>query len=279
MLPAPERAGVGVGLGERRSEGVTVTGTNLLPLDILEFISGHGGHPTLQEIIDGLILRRNTAYRAIAALEESGWVSTSGRPKRVSLTPKLILLSRPTLIDRVRTAVFPNAVDVATQTGWTCNISYYDNGDAIYTDSIEYHGERLLVTPTGARLPAALSAGGRALLACQSPAEIERIASQELPAMTPWSKVSREEILAEVKLTRQRGYSYIERELSEDLVGVGMAVFDENGVAVSALSTATRMAATPSAIELCVRVLRRATERASLELGYVASLGLRRGLT
>jgi IclR family pca regulon transcriptional regulator len=250
-----------------------MAGSNPLPLEVLEFLVQNRGRATVGELASGLRLRRNTAYRVVEELERAGWVKTTGRPRQVTPSIRMTLLACGLVHgDHVRNAVFPHAVDVATQTGWICHIVSYDDGYAVYTDSVEFVAERLLAYPTGTRLPATCSAPGKILLALQPDEEILRVAALETPQYTARTKTQQSEILEDLRLTRERGYGYAEGEVREDFLGVAAAVLDETGSPISALGVGKLLPLPPGAIDPVLPVLKRAAERASFELGYRGDL-------
>src|SRR5262249_55101413 len=149
-------------------KGGTMASSNPLPLEVLEFLAQNEGRTTVGALAKALRLRRNTAYRVVEELERAGWVKATGRPRLVTPSLRMTMMACGLVrADRVRNAVFPHAVDVATQTGWICHIATYDDGNAIYTDTVEFVAERLLAYPSGWRLPATCTAPGKILLALQ----------------------------------------------------------------------------------------------------------------
>jgi IclR family pca regulon transcriptional regulator len=246
-----------------------MAGNNPLPLEVLEFLVENRGRATVSELARGLQVRRNTAYRVVEELERCGWVKTTGRPRQVTPSFRMTHLACGLVRnDRVRNALFPYAVDVATQTGWICHIAFYDDGNAFYSDSMEFVAERLLAYPSGSRVPATCSAPGKILLALQPHEEILRVAARETPRFTARTKTDRTDILEDIRQTRERGYGYAEGETREDIVALAAVVLDETGSPVSALGIGNHLPLPAGEIDTVLPILRRAAERASYELGY-----------
>jgi len=93
----------------------------------------------------------------------------------------------------------------------------------------------------GMRLPAAFTATGKAFLSYMSDFEVKRLYADGLPeARTPYSVQSIDQLLEEVRETREHGYSVDNQQVAEGIICFGASVLDSRnspiaGVAVSLL--------------------------------------------
>lgn len=85
-----------------------------------------------------------------------------------------------------------------------------------------------VVSPIGRSLPATCSATGKALLSRLAEEEVsQRLAGLEvLPSLTPHSITEVEELLQELKVTKERGYGIDDEETTTGLLCAGMLVPD-----------------------------------------------------
>ena len=82
-----------------------------------------------------------------------------------------------------------------------------------------------LTSQIGRRLPASVTATGKAALAALDPAEVEdRLRGVELPSLTRRSLRTLEALLADLAVVRQRGYSMDDEETVEGVVCFGIAI-------------------------------------------------------
>src|SRR5262249_18780451 len=128
-------------------------------------------------------------------------------------------------------AVYSHILDVL--------VAFYEKGDVIYTDVLDVRGERVTSRVQAIRVPAAVSASGRVLLAYQSQREIENALAKPLPRFTERTRTSPVEILDLLRIIRERGYDIADGDTNPAISGVAFPIFDAENRAVSALSVAT----------------------------------------
>lgn len=239
-------------------------------LDILAFLSEHPQGSTLRDIASGTNTTRATAYRTIDGLVSTGWVNTdSGNPAR--FTPSLRVMQLGLLMlrsHRIRELILPNALALASELQCTCMVAFYERGDVVYTDAIEWFGERLTTTPSGIRAPAYTTGSGTILLAKQPQEEIERVLAQVANRFESGEGPNPEVIRAEIVATQQRGYGVSDRTFRPSASGIGVAVFDRRHQVAAALGIHSDA---PVDDEFLKRVLPRALDhakQASLDLGH-----------
>jgi DNA-binding IclR family transcriptional regulator len=97
---------------------------------------------------------------------------------------------------------------------------------------------RAMPVEVGQRLPLGIGAGSLAILASLGDVEIQRIlvAEESKLDLFPGGRSEAEHILERVELTRQRGFSVSIGTVAPGVVGVGVAISPDNGLAHLALS-------------------------------------------
>ncbi|HUG62003.1 MAG TPA: IclR family transcriptional regulator C-terminal domain-containing protein, partial [Methylomirabilota bacterium] len=89
----------------------------------------------------------------------------------------------------------------------------------------------------GTRLPAVATSMGRVLLAGLPRDEmIRRVETSERVRLTPLTRTSVEDIVAEVDATRARGYAIVDQELEIGLVSIAVPVLDHRGITCAAIN-------------------------------------------
>jgi IclR family transcriptional regulator, blcABC operon repressor len=119
----------------------------------------------------------------------------------------------------------------------TVVLSVLNGTDALYVAVRNSARPLGLAFTVGMRLPAYLSGSGKAMLAMRDPQEVKALFAHGLQArLTPKGPGSLKELLNELALTRQRGYSVDEESVREGVYAFGAPVFDASGQAVAAIS-------------------------------------------
>jgi DNA-binding IclR family transcriptional regulator len=112
----------------------------------------------------------------------------------------------------------------------TMLLSVLDGGDVIYLATRNGTRPLGMAFNKGMRLPAHLSATGRAMLAFQAPEQVQRLlADAPLRALTPRSLTDAIALAAELDATRQRGYSIDDEGVRLGVYGLAAPVLDAGG--------------------------------------------------
>jgi DNA-binding IclR family transcriptional regulator len=110
--------------------------------------------------------------------------------------------------------------------------------DVLYVIEQRYPGRPVLVTDVGVRLPAHLTASGRAILAGLPKSQVralfpDRASFVNRTGVGPRSLTTLHSVLTE---TRRQGYAIENGEVSPDLTSVAVAVHDHNRHPIAAVS-------------------------------------------
>jgi DNA-binding IclR family transcriptional regulator len=122
--------------------------------------------------------------------------------------------------------------------GQSAHLAVPHGRDVLYVVEERAPGRPPLVTDVGVRLPAYLTASGRAILAALPPAQVralypDRSAFVERHGRGPTSLSALRTVLAE---TRQRGHAIEEGEVTPGMSSVGAAVLDHNAVPLAGIA-------------------------------------------
>jgi DNA-binding IclR family transcriptional regulator len=174
-------------------------------------------------------LPRSTTYQLLATLAESGFVVHLADERRYSLGVAAYELAtgyaRQAPLQRVARVPLARLVD---RTGHTAHLAVMHGHEVIYLIEERAPGRPPLVTDVGVRLPAHLTASGRAMLAALPAAQIRALFPQPEAFVTrhetgPRSLSALRRLLVE---TRRRGHAVEDGEVTPGFVSIAVAVLD-----------------------------------------------------
>jgi IclR family pca regulon transcriptional regulator len=116
----------------------------------------------------------------------------------------------------------------------------------------------------GSRLPAYCASMGRILLAARPEAEaLATLEASPRQALTPFTKVTTEALLAELRRVRAQDYATIDQELEMGLRSIAVPVRDRTGQTLAAINIGAQAACVSldEIIALYLPALRRASAR------------------
>lgn len=232
-------------------------------LRVLRFLAAQPGPVPLDRIARACDLPRSTAYHLLAAMTAEGFVVHLAEERRYGLgvaafevgsgyarqEPLARLARRPLaeLVDRLTgpTAATDGAGLAPVQ---GAHLAVLHGRDVLYVLEERAPGRPPLVTDVGVRLPAHLTASGRAVLAALPAAQVralfpDRAAFVDRHGTGPTSLSGLRTLLSE---TRQRGWAVEDGEVTPGLASVAAAALDHNDLPAAGVAV-TYAAGTPAA--------------------------------
>lgn len=232
-------------------------------LRVLRFLASQPDPVPLERITRACDLPRSSAYHLLNAMIDEGFVVHLAEERRYGLGVAAFEVgsgyARQAPLQRIARRPLATLVD---RTGHSAHLAVPHGRDVLYVIEERAPGRPPLVTDVGVRLPAHLTASGRAILASLPSSQVralypDRSAFVDRHGIGPDSLSSLRPLLAE---TRQRGFAVEEGEVTPGFASVAAAILDHNqhpvaGVAVTfpgeeadratvaAVATATRAAA------------------------------------
>jgi DNA-binding IclR family transcriptional regulator len=225
---------------------------------------------TLKEISTELELPRSTALAMCVTLADTEMI-TRNVSGTYRLGPKTVAIASAYLLDR---NPFENLREVVAEVPElheeTLVLSVLDGVNSVY---IAFHAGTHPLTiryKVGMRLPAHCSASGKAMLSMLDESEVRsRLDGAELTEHSSGRSKDIDEILEDLRLSRERGYAIDNEEIARGMLCFGAAIVDVAGAPTAAVSvTAVKAALDPSDYtvypEAIIRIAQRLSESRNL---------------
>ena len=247
-------------------------------LRVLRFLAAQPEPVTLDRIAAACALPRSTAYHLIDAMVAEGFVVHLADEHRYGLGLAAFEVgsgySRQEPLARIARRPLARIVDA---TGHSAHLAVLHGRDVLYVVEERAAGRPPLVTDVGVRLPAHLTASGRAILAALPAAQVralfpDRSAFATRTGTGPASPSALRALLVD---TRRRGHATEHGEVTPGFASVAAAVVDHNGYPAAGLALTFGVedrSAHTGAVSLtdAARAVRRTAAELSERLGGVA---------
>lgn len=234
-------------------------------LRILTYLGRQRGPVPARSIAAQLGIPRSTVYHLLAALEEHGYVVHVPGERRWGLGIAAFELAggyaRHAPLARIGRALLAELVD---RVGESAHLAVMSGRDVIYTVEERARRRPALVTDVGVRLPAHLTATGRAMLAAL-PREQVRALYPDAAAFadrTGRGPRTPSELRETLRETRARGWASEDGEVTLGLRSIGVAVLDRVGWPSAAIAVTWPVEADRDAASLAADLRHAADELA-----------------
>jgi DNA-binding IclR family transcriptional regulator len=225
-------------------------------LRVLRFLAGQADPVPLDRIMRACDLPRSTAYHLLNTMIDEGFVVHLADDRRYGLGVAAFEVGsgfvRQEPLQRIARRPLAALVD---RTGHGAHLAVLHGRDVLYVVEERAPGRPPLVTDVGVRLPAHLTASGRAILSRLPASQVralypDRSAFVDRHGIGPRSLSALRTVLSE---TRQRGYASEDGEVTPGLASVAAPVLDHNahpvaGVALTFPAGETDLAAAADAV-------------------------------
>lgn len=210
-------------------------------LKILQAFTSEEPELTLSELGRRLDLSLSTMHRLLATLQVHGFVEQNENTGKYRLG--LALFELGSLVQQnmdLRQLSQVPLRRLARQTRETAYLCVLDKNEALCVDRVEgQHQVRVLALDVGGRLPLNCGAAPRVLLAFLPDEVIDDLLDDgSLVRVAPASLFHPDEIWDDVKLTRERDYTFSVEDVIEGVAAIGAPIRDHTGEVVGALSIA-----------------------------------------
>lgn len=182
----------------------------------------------------------STAHRLLTMFERAGLLVQRDRHSVYTIGPELVGLA--TLISGhldIETLARPHLVDLVRELNETVHVCVLRGSHVLFVDCVESTHTLRAVSRKGRSIPAYATAGGKALLAELSPADLDRVFPDEaLPQLTRKTLGSRAALNRELRRVIERGYATNAEESELDFAACAAVVRDVSGRARASIVVA-----------------------------------------
>lgn len=238
-------------------------------LRVLRFLATQPDPVTLDRLAQAVGLPRSTAYHLVTAMIEEGFVVHLSDEHRYGLGVAAFEVgsgySRQEPLQRISRRYLAGLVD---EVGHSAHLAVLHGRDVLYVLEERAPGRPPLITDVGVRLPAHLTASGRAILAALPQNQVralypDRSAFVDRHGLGPTSLSALRSLLTE---TRQRGYAFENGEVTPGFASVAAAVLDHNGHPAAGVAV-TYPSEAMSDLATAIRTTRRTAHLVSRRIG------------
>jgi DNA-binding IclR family transcriptional regulator len=208
-------------------------------LRILSYLAGRPAPVAASSIARELELPRSTVYHLLTTMAAHGFVLHLREERRWGLgTSAFELAGGYTRQQPLARRGRPLVAALSDRLGESAHLAVMSGGDVLYIVEERAPRRPALVTDVGVRLPAHLTASGRAMLAALPREQVLALypdvsAFPDRTGRGPRTPRELRELLREV---RSRGYATENSEIANGLRSVGAAVLDHTGWPVAAVA-------------------------------------------
>lgn len=230
---------------------------------------------SLTDITARLRLVKGSAHRMVRTLCDAGLVEQDPRSKLYRLSPKSFWIGTAYLRNSdVYSHALPLMHSLAEQTRAAANLAAWHAGSLLYLHTVNPPGLAPAFAQIGERWPVHGTGLGKAMLAFRPESELDEMFEVDRPRYTPSTIVTKAAMQTELVRIREQGYALDDEEVVQGMRCVAAPIFLPGGEAAAAMSLsgpAGEMAG--ERLDECVRALRGAALRVSMQLGYRPAAG------
>ncbi|MBC8587796.1 IclR family transcriptional regulator [Paratissierella segnis] len=225
----------------------------------------------VSEIARSLGIAKTTAHGIIKTLEHYGYLEKDEETNKYTLGISLLELGT-LYMDRldIKNKSIDYMVKLQADTGEAVQLATYKQGHIIYIARSLTNNFMRISMREGQLTPAYCTATGKVILANLHNDELDTyIKNIKFEKRTPNTISNTLDLIEELKLTRERGFSIDNEENEIGIKGIGMPIFDLKGKPIAAISLGCMAEEFhPQYIKTLVPKLQNTVQLISKKLGY-----------
>jgi IclR family transcriptional regulator, KDG regulon repressor len=196
-------------------------------LDILLCFTRDEPTRSLTQIAESVQMSKTTVHRLLTTLENKRFITRDKVTGLYRLGFRFIEMASLVLQDvELHRWAFPYLQRLSAEFGETVDLSILDGSHVIYLEVIESPQRVKLAAAVGQLLPASFTASGKALLAFLPEEQAKKIVADNIEEFPNRTSASVQDVLADLKVTAERGYAIAEQEYEDAINAVAAPIFD-----------------------------------------------------
>jgi len=242
--------------------------------EVLELFTRGRPEWGVSEVAQALGIPKSSAHALLASLTAIGLLKRN-REGRYRLGWRILSLSQVLLSTSSWREEARRAMEELVQRfGETTHLAVLECGRVVYVEKLEgTRAVKVATTGIGVELPAHCSAVGKVLLAHRPWEEVLQIVeARGLPALTPNTITTLDELKTELQAVRERGYAYDIEEAVPELCCVAAPIRDHTGEVIAAMSLSVPFYRFQRKKEEYRKAILEASRTVSERLGYLDSI-------
>ena len=207
---------------------------------VLRLVAQHNQQGVrLSKVAEKLGLHTATVHRMLSVLVKEQLVTHDPVSKLYQIGLELYSLAALAPQLSIRDKLHPALERIAEKTGDTCHLVLRSGNDAICIDRVVgKYPVQVLTLEVGERRPLGIGACALAILSSLPKDEIESIIQSNRSRYRPYKSRQASDMARSVDKSCQLGYGLSDRVVNSETIGVGVAVKDQDGRVVAAISVA-----------------------------------------
>lgn len=209
-------------------------------LNIIEILQDIPNGLGVTELSHRLDVSKSTAHRLLMSLYNKGFVQQDLQTEKYYLGLKFIELGQVVTDNLdIRKVAAPYLRQLTELTGETAHLAIMDKNEIVYIDKLESSATIRMFSNIGKRAPIHCTGIGKAIFAFLEDPEIERIIKETgLPKYTEKTRITRVDMLQDIKEIRARGYSIDDEEHEAGIKCSAAPIFNHKQEVVAGISVA-----------------------------------------
>jgi len=204
---------------------------------LLEALADNGLELGIVEICKKIALPKGTVHRLLGTLKKLGYIEQNSQNRKYYLTVKIFRLGTAVTDKIGLVQIIPFMKELSQQFNETLNLAILNRDEITYLYSVGSDNTLKLDLKIGSNQPAYCAAVGKVLLAYLSEQEIDDYLRRvKLKSYTPYTIVSKEYLKKDLKLIRERGYSFVNEEYMQGVSCVAVPLKDQQEKVCAGLS-------------------------------------------
>lgn len=204
---------------------------------LLETLAVNGLDLGIAELCRKIALPKGTVHRLLGTLKNLGYIEQNPQNRKYYLTVKIFKLGTAVTDKIGLVQIIPYMKELSRKFNETVNLAILDRDEIIYLYSIGSDNTLKLDLRIGSNQPAYCAAVGEVLLAYLSEQELDGYLQRvKLKSYTPYTITSKEYLKKNLKLIRERGYSFVNEEYMVGVSCVAVPIKDQKEKVYAGLS-------------------------------------------